>query len=164
MHNLFFYLVTVRAVAFRAACRIDEPKLDLVVKQRFQIRKWVIWRCKIAMELVVLLCTVERENVTVVHVDGVEDVVFPAFSWEERHVVHVCSCYQREEGAARNTSRDSNTRPVFGACQEYESSECETARQHTVAEVACYRLKRILMGCTGLLRRGGRCTPSVFSS
>ena len=28
-----------------------------------------------------------------------------------------------------------------------ESSECATARQHKVAEVACYRLERTLMGC-----------------
>ena len=35
-----------------------------------------------------------------------------------------------------------------------ESSECETARQHKVAEVACYRLERTLMGCTDPFRRG----------
>ena len=35
------------------------------------------------------------------------------------------------------------------ACHHYESLECATAaRQHKVAEVACYRLERRLMGCT----------------
>ena len=32
-------------------------------------------------------------------------------------------------------------------CHYDESSECETARQHKVAGVACYRLERTLMGC-----------------
>ena len=32
-------------------------------------------------------------------------------------------------------------------CHHDESSEGATARQHTVAEVACQRLKRTLMGC-----------------
>ena len=50
------------------------------------------------------------------------------------------------------------------------------ARQHKVAEVACYRLKGTLMGCTGPLslrallgctdplEEEGRCAPSVSSS
>ena len=33
------------------------------------------------------------------------------------------------------------------ACHEYASSKRGTARQHKVAEVACYRLERTLMGC-----------------
>jgi len=35
-----------------------------------------------------------------------------------------------------------------------ESSECATARQHKVAEVACYRIERTLMGCADPLQRG----------
>ena len=35
-----------------------------------------------------------------------------------------------------------------------ESSECATARQHKVAEVACCRLERTLVGCTDPPRRG----------
>ena len=33
------------------------------------------------------------------------------------------------------------------ACHGDESSGCETARQHKVAEGACHRLERTLMGC-----------------
>ena len=33
-----------------------------------------------------------------------------------------------------------------------ESSECTTARQHSVPEVACYRIERTLMGCADPLR------------
>ena len=37
-----------------------------------------------------------------------------------------------------------------------ESSECATARQHKVAEVACYRLERTLMGCADPPSKGCR--------
>lgn len=36
------------------------------------------------------------------------------------------------------------------------SSECATARKHNVAEVACCRLERTLMGCTASPQKGRR--------
>ena len=35
-----------------------------------------------------------------------------------------------------------------------QASECATARQHKVAEVACYRLERSLMGCADPTSKG----------
>ena len=49
------------------------------------------------------------------------------------------------------------------ACHRYESSECAHVSIHSIAEVACYRLERTLMGCRGF-HYGIRGSPSVFSS
>ena len=52
---------------------------------------------------------------------------------------------------------------VLEACHEYESSEYEIARQHEVAEVACYRPREDTDGVRRPPSKKGRRTPSVFS-